>query len=55
MIPADVRIKFDGLVKEATWHFHGANYNKAQSLLAEAAVLVMNERRLVALREGDAA
>lgn len=46
MIPADVRIKFDGLVEEAKWHFHGGNAAKAQELLAEAQVLLMNERRL---------
>lgn len=51
MIPAHTRIKFDNLLEQAKWHFHGANFRKAQELLAEATVLVMNERGLVELRE----
>lgn len=45
-IPKSDRLRFDNLLLEAKWAFHGGNARLAQELLAEAQVMAMAERRL---------
>lgn len=46
MIPSEIRIKFDNLLAEAKYIAHVGDLDKAGLLLAEAQVLLANERRL---------
>lgn len=45
MIPQQLRIRFDNLLEEARWKFHGGDFLGAQEILAEAQVMAMCEER----------